>query len=58
MGCGHIHEGICKCGDTTDNAVLWGYHRVRDGLVAEFHRIKDLLGLGVVWYDPLALIMI
>ena len=41
-----------------EDAVFWGYHWGSDGLVAEFHRIEYLICLGVVWYDPLALIMI
>ena len=39
-------------------AVFGGYYQVSDGLVAEFHCIGDFFGLGVLWYNPLASIMI
>ena len=55
---GSICEGICKCVETTENAVLWGYQRGSDGLVAELHRIRDFLGLIIVWGYTLADIII
>ena len=41
-----------------ENAVFWGYYRGSDGLVAEFHRIGYLFGLGVLWYKLLETLMI
>ena len=55
---GCIHEDIYKRGDTIDNAVFGGYYWGSDGLAEEFHRIGDLFGLGFLWYNLLAMIMI
>ena len=41
-----------------ENAVFGGYYWSSDGLVAELHRIRHFFGLGVLWYNPLAPIMI
>ena len=41
-----------------ENAVFRGYYRGSAGLVAEFHYIRDLFGLGVLWYNPLESIII
>ena len=55
---GRIYEGTSKRVETVDNVVFWGYRRGSYGLVAEFHRIRDLIGLGIVCNDTLASIMI
>ena len=41
-----------------NNVVFWGQRRGSDGLVAEFHRIGDLIGLSIVWDDTLVAIMV
>ena len=58
LSSGCICEVTGKRVETVENAVFWGYQRGSDGLVVELHRIGDLLGLGIVWNNTLASIII
>ena len=55
---GRIYEGTHKHVENMENESFWGYCRGSDGMVAELHRIRDLLRLIIMWDDMLSAIMI